>query len=101
MYVVVDFSRNHGGEAGTFHLIDEACLKQAPRRVEHPGCSAQTFLIIVNVACGALNDLHAVTSYDIRQKRCWLGCTFGQKHDSNVEFTGEQPVKYFTDKLAQ
>jgi hypothetical protein len=69
MYVVVDFSRNHGREAGTFHLIDEACPKQAPRRVEHPGCSAQTFPIIVNVACGALNDLHAVASDDIRQKR--------------------------------
>ena len=37
---VVDFSRNHGGEAGTLHLIDKVCPKQAPGRIEHPGCSA-------------------------------------------------------------
>src|SRR5260370_1020320 len=55
---VVDFSRNHWGEAGTLHLIDEPCPKKAPGRIEHPGCSAQTFPITVKVACGALNDLH-------------------------------------------
>jgi hypothetical protein len=27
---VVDFSRNHGGEAGTAHLIDEVCPEEAP-----------------------------------------------------------------------
>jgi hypothetical protein len=68
MYVVVDFSGNLGGEAGTFHLIDEACPKQAPRRVEHPGCSAQTFPVCVNVAPGALDDLHAIASDDFREK---------------------------------
>src|SRR5262249_26191006 len=57
------------GEAVALHPIDEACPKGAPGRIEHPGCSAQTFPIIVNVACGALNDLHAVAGDDIRQKR--------------------------------
>jgi hypothetical protein len=90
---VVDFSRNHGGEAGTLHPIDEARPKKAPGRIEHPGCSAQTFPITVNVACGALNDLHAVASDDIRQKRWRRGFTFGQQHGSNVEFTREQPLK--------
>jgi hypothetical protein len=89
---VVDFSRNHWGEAGTLHLIDEPCPKKAPGRIEHPGCSAQTFPITVNVACGALNDLHAVASDDIRQKRCRRSFTFGQKHGSNVKLTREQPV---------
>jgi hypothetical protein len=89
---VVDFSRNHWGEAGTLHPIDEARPKKAPGRIEHPGCSAQTFPITVNVACGALNDLHAVASDDICQKWCRRGFTFGQKHGSNVEFTREQPV---------
>ena len=89
---VVDFSRNHGGEAGTLHPIDEARPKKAPGRIEHPGCSAQAFPITVNVACGALNDLHAVASDDIRQKRWRRGFTFGQKHGSNVEFTREQPL---------
>jgi len=89
---VVDFSRNHGGEAGTLHPIDEARPKNAPGRIEHPGCSAQTFPITVNVACGALNDLHAVVSDDVRQKRCRRGSTLGQQHGSNVEFTREQPV---------
>jgi hypothetical protein len=28
MYVVVDFGCNRGGDAGTLHLIDEACPKQ-------------------------------------------------------------------------
>jgi len=51
-----------------------------------------TFPITVNVACGALNDLHAVASDDSRQKRGRRGFTFGQQHGSNVEFTGEQPV---------
>src|SRR5262249_8758078 len=37
---VVDFSSNHGGEAGTLHPIDEFCPKEAPRRIEHPGSSA-------------------------------------------------------------
>src|SRR5580704_19609303 len=49
---VVDFSRDHWGEAGTLHPIEEARPKQAPGRIEHPGCSAQTFPITVNVACG-------------------------------------------------
>jgi hypothetical protein len=40
---------------------------------------AQTFPITVNVACGALNDFHAVDSDDIRQKRWRRGFTFGQK----------------------
>ena len=65
---VVDFSRNHGGEAGTLHPIDEARPKNAPGRIEHPGRSTQTFPITVKVTCGALNDLHAVPSDDIRQK---------------------------------
>ena len=98
---VVDFGRNHGGEAVTLHPIDEACPKQAPGRIEHPGCSAQTFPITANVACGALNDLHAVAGDDIRQKRWRRGFTFGQKHGSNVEFTREQPVEQFTGKFAQ
>src|SRR5947208_12231766 len=84
---VVDFSRNHGGEAGTLHPIDEARPKKAPGRIEHPGCSAQTFPITVNVACGALNDLHAVASDDIRQKRWRRGFTFGQKRSE--EHTSE------------
>jgi hypothetical protein len=74
---VVDFSRNRWGEAGTFHLIDELCPKKAPGRIEHPGCSAQTFPITGNFACGALNNLHAVACDDIRQKRCRRGLTFG------------------------
>jgi len=90
---VVDFSRNHWGEAGTLHPIEEVCPKRAPGRIEHPGCSAQTLPITVNVACGALNDLHAVAGNDIRQKRRRRGFTFGQKHGRNVEFTREQPVK--------
>jgi hypothetical protein len=89
---VVDFSRNHWGEAGTLHPIDEVRPKKAPGRIEHPGYSAQTFPITVNVACGALNDLHAVASDNIRQKRWRRGSTFGQKHGSNVEFTREQPL---------
>jgi hypothetical protein len=76
---VVDFSRNHGREAGTLHPVNEARPKKAPGRIEHPGCLAQTFPITVNVACGALNDLHAVDSDDIRQKRWRRGFTFGQK----------------------
>jgi hypothetical protein len=90
---VVDFSRDHWGEAGTLHLIDEPCPKKAAGWIEHPGCSAQAFPIIVNVACGALNDLHAVASDGIRQKRWRRGFTFGQKHGCNVEVTGEEPVK--------
>jgi hypothetical protein len=90
---VVDFSRNHWGEAVTAHPIDEARPKRAPGRIEHPGCFAQTFPITVNVACGALNDLHAVARDDIRQKRWRRGSTFGQKHGCSVEFTSEQPVK--------
>ena len=93
---VVDFSRNHGGEAGTLHPIDEARPKKAPGRIEHPGCSAQAFPIPVNVACGALNDLHAVSRDDIRQERWRRGFTFGQRHGSNVEFTREQPLDQFT-----
>jgi hypothetical protein len=89
---VVDFSRNHWGEAGTLHPIDEARPKKAPGRIEHPGCSAQTFPITANVSSGALNDLHAVASDDIRQKWWRRGFTFGQQHGSNVEFTREQPV---------
>jgi hypothetical protein len=69
MYIVVDFSRNHGGEAGTFHLIDEACPKQAPRRVEDPGGFAQAFPFTFYVASSALNDLHAIAGDDLRQKR--------------------------------
>ena len=87
MYVVVDFGCNRGGDAGTLHLIDEACPKQASGRIEHPRCSAQTFPITAHVACGALNDLHMVASDDICQKRWRRGFTFGQKHGSNVEFT--------------
>ena len=37
---VVDFSSNHGGEAGALHPIDEVCPKEASRRIEHPGGSA-------------------------------------------------------------
>ena len=40
----------------------------------------------------ALNDLHAVASDDIRQRRWRRGFTFGQRHGSNVELTREQPV---------
>jgi hypothetical protein len=66
---VVDFSRDHRGEAGTLHPIDEARPKKAPGRIEHPRCSAQTFPITVDVACDALDDLHAVPGDDMRQKR--------------------------------
>jgi len=48
-------------------------------------CDQHNVLLIV-VACGALNDLHAVASDDIRQKRWRRGFTFGQKHGCNVEF---------------
>ena len=89
---VVDFSRNHWGEAGTLHPIDEARPKKAPGRIEHPGCSAQAFPITVKVACCALDDLHAIASDDIRYKRRRGGLTFGQKHGSNVELTRKQPV---------
>src|SRR5258708_34264545 len=98
---VVDFSRNHWGEAVTLHPIDEACPKRAPGRIEHPGCSAQTFPITVNVACGALNDLHAVAGDDIRQKRWRRGFTFGQKHYRSLELTREQPANKFTGKLSR
>ena len=98
---VVDFSRNHWSEAVTFHPIDEACPKRAPGRIEHPGCSAQTFPITVNVACGALNDLHAVAGDDIRQKRWRRRFPFGQKHDCSFEFTREQPAKQFSGQFAQ
>src|SRR5262245_62602685 len=101
MYVVLDFGCNRGGDAGTLHLIDEACPKQAPGRIEHPRCSAQTFPITAHVACGALNDLHMVASNDICQKRWRRRFAFGQKHDSYVEFTGEQPVEQFTGESAQ
>ena len=85
---VVDFSRNHWGEAGTLHPSDEARPKKAPGRIEHPGCCAQALPITANVACGGLNDLHAVASDDIRQKRWRRGFTFGHQHGRNVEFTG-------------
>jgi hypothetical protein len=42
-----------------------------------------------------------VASDDICQKRWRRGFTFGQKHGSNVEFTGKQPVEQFTGKSAQ
>jgi len=90
---VVDFSSNHRVEAGTLHPIDEVCPKEAPRRIEHPGCSAQTFPITANVACGALNDLHAVRRDNIRQKWWRRGSTFWKRYDCNVELTREQPVK--------
>jgi len=89
---VVDFSTNHWGEAGTLHPIDEARPQKASGWIEHPGCPAQTLPITVNVACGALNDLHAVGSDDIRQKRGRRGSPLRQQHGSNVEFTREQPV---------
>jgi hypothetical protein len=47
-----------------------------------------------------LNDLHAVASDDVRQKRWRRGFTFGQQHGSNVEFTREQPVNYAMNKTA-
>jgi hypothetical protein len=90
---VVDFSRNHGGKACTAHLIDEVCPKEAPERIEHPGCSAQAFPIAVDVACRALNDLHTIRRDNTRQQRWRRGSTFGKRHDCNVEFTREQPVK--------
>jgi hypothetical protein len=90
---VVDFSRNHWGAAGALHPIDEARPKRATGRIEYPGYSAQTFPITIDIACGALNDLHAVASDDIRQKWWRRGLTFGQKHGSNVEVTREQLVK--------
>ena len=40
---VVDFSRNHWGEAGTLHPIDEARPKKAPGRIEHPGAWPKLF----------------------------------------------------------
>src|SRR5437764_5852782 len=90
---VVDFSRNHRGEAGTVHLINKVCPSLAPGRIEHPGCFAEAFPVGVDVACGALNDLPTVRRDDIRQK-WWRGdSTFGQKHSCNVELTGEEPVK--------
>src|SRR5204863_9551115 len=98
---VVDFSRNHWGEAGTLHPIDEARQKTAAGRIEHPGSSAQTLPSTDNVACGALNDLHAVASDDIRQKRWRRGFTFGQKHGCNVEFIREQLVNEFTVEFAR
>jgi hypothetical protein len=64
---VVDFSGYHWFEAVTLHPVDEACPKRASGRIEHPGCSAQTFPISIYIACGALNDLHTVASDDIRQ----------------------------------
>ena len=97
---VVDFSRNHWGEAVTFHPIEESCPKWAPGRIENPGCAAQTFPITVKIACGALNDLHAVASDDIGQKRWRRGFTFGQKHGCNVELTREQPIEQFTGEFA-
>jgi len=97
---VVDFSRNHWGEAITLHPIDESCPKGAPGRIEHPGRSAQAFPITVKAACGALNDLHAVASNNLRQKRWRRGFTLGQEHGSNVEFTREQPVEQFSGKFA-
>src|SRR2546423_1886426 len=100
VYVMMDFGCNRGGDAGTLHLIDEACPKQAPRRIEHPRCSAQTFPITADVACGTLNDLHMVATDDVGQKRWRRGFAFGQKHRSSVEFTGEQPVKQFAAKSA-
>ena len=33
---VVDFSRNHWGEAVTFHPIEECGPKRASDRIEHP-----------------------------------------------------------------
>ena len=90
---VVDFSRNHWGETGTLHPLEQACPEQAPGRIDHPGRSAQAFPITVDVACGALHDLHAVAGDDIRQQRWRSGFAFRQKHGSNVEFTREQPVK--------
>src|ERR1700751_6129636 len=97
---VVDFSRTHWGEAVTFHPIEESCPKRAPGGIELPGCSAYTFPITVKVARGAVNDLHAVASDDIRQKRWRRVFSFGQKHGCNVELTREQPVEQFTGKLA-
>src|ERR1051326_8203852 len=91
MDVVVNFGRNRGGDAGALHLIDEACPKQAPGRIEHPGCSAQALPITAHVARSALNDLHVVASDDIRRKRWRRRLTLWQKHDSNVEVTGKQP----------
>src|SRR5215831_18919799 len=101
MYVVVDFGCNRGGDAGTLHLIDEACPKQAPGRIEHPRCSAQTVPIVAHVARGALNDLHMVASDDTGLKRWRRGVAVGQEHDRNVEFTAEQAVEQFTGKSAQ
>src|SRR5262249_39449478 len=97
---VVDFSRNHWRETVLLHPIDEPCPKRAPWRLEHPGRSAQTFPITVNLACGAVNDLHAVAGDDVRQKRWRRGLTFGQEHDGSFEFTREQPAKQFTGQLA-
>src|SRR5438876_6111094 len=89
---VVDFSRNHWGEAGTLHPIDEARPKKAPGRIEHPGCSAQTFPITVNAACGALNDLHAVASDDIRQKRWRRGFTSSDERSEEHTSELQSPV---------
>src|SRR5262245_46840628 len=101
MYVVVDFGCNHGSDSGTLHLIDEARPKQAPRGIEHPRCSAQTLPVAADLARGTLNDLHMVASDDICQKRWRRRFTFGQEHDSNVEFAGEQSVEQFTGESAQ
>src|SRR6201981_2436370 len=87
---VVDFSSNHRGEAGTLHPIDEARPKKTPGRIEHPGCSAQAFPIAVDLACRALNDLHAVRRDNIRQKWWRRGSTFWKRNDCNVELTREQ-----------
>jgi hypothetical protein len=88
MYVVVDFGCNRRGDAGTLHLIDQACPKQASGWIEHPRCSAQTLPITAHVACGALNDLHVVVSDDTGHERWRRGLTYGQEHGSNVELTG-------------
>ena len=50
------------------------------------------------MACGSLNDLHAVTGDDIRPKRQRRGFAFGQKHDCRFEFAREQsPVMIAAD----
>src|SRR6516164_9750650 len=98
---VVDFSRDQGGEACTFHPIDEAGPKEAPGRIEHPGCPAQALPIAAAVACRALNDLHAVRRDDICHKWCRRRSTFRKRHGCNAELTPEQTVKQITRALAQ
>src|SRR5262249_14723323 len=98
---VVDFSRNQGGEAGTLHPIDEAGPKEAPGRIEHPGCLAQALPIAAEVLSRLLNDLHTVRRDDVRHEWWRRRSTFRKRDGCNVELAREHPVEQFTRAVAQ